>query len=212
MPHVRSAVLAGALAVSAVVGVSGCGSPSSSTSATTSASALKAAPAQPQSGPPLERRREHPAGIGVADGDVPDGVTVFDGEYPAVANLDPGLLSALREAAADARKQKVVFVVNSGWRSATYQERLLTEAVAKYGSRKKAARWVAAPDRSAHVSGDAVDIGPSAAEAWLSDHGAEYGLCQTYVNEPWHYELRHEAPHSGCPTPFADAAHDPRMQ
>ena len=31
----------------------------------------------------------------------------------------------------------------------------------KYGSEAEAARWVATPDTSAHVSGDAVDIGPS---------------------------------------------------
>ena len=86
------------------------------------------------------------------------------------------------------------------------------QAVVTYGSRKKAARWVATPSTSAHVSGDAVDIGPSDAQAWLSEHGAEYGLCQTYINEPWHYELRLEATHHGCPTPYADPAHDPRMQ
>ena len=63
----------------------------------------------------------------------------------------------------------------------------------KYGSEAEAARWVATPDTSAHVSGDAVDIGPSAAAAWLSEHGAAYGLCQIYGNEPWHYELRPDA-------------------
>ena len=41
-----------------------------------------------------------------------------------------------------------------------------------------------------HVSGDAVDIGPADATAWLAEHGAAYGLCQIYRNEPWHYELR----------------------
>ena len=82
--------------------------------------------------------------------------------------------------------------VNSGWRSPEYQEQLLREAVSKYGSEAEAARWVATPDTSAHVSGDAVDIGPSDAAAWLSEHGAAYGLCQIYRNEPWHYELRPE--------------------
>ena len=43
------------------------------------------------------------------------------------------------------------------------------------------------------MSGDAVDIGPFDATAWLSEHGAHYGLCQIYRNEPWHYELRPEA-------------------
>ena len=32
-----------------------------------------------------------------------------------------------------------------------------------------------------------------AATAWLSEHGAAYGLCQIYGNEPWHYELRPDA-------------------
>src|SRR5918992_2791175 len=36
------------------------------------------------------------------DGALPDGVTVFDHEYPGVANLDPDLLQALRKAASDA--------------------------------------------------------------------------------------------------------------
>ena len=86
------------------------------------------------------------------------------------------------------------------------------EAVSKYGSEAEAARWVATPDTSAHVSGDAVDIGPSDATAWLSEHGAEYGLCQIYGNEPWHYELRPEAVDHGCPPMYADPTHDPRMQ
>jgi hypothetical protein len=61
-----------------------------------------------------------------------------------------------------------------------------------------AARWVATPDTSAHVSGDAVDIAPSDSAAWLSEHGAAYGLCQIYGNEPWHYELRPDAVDHGC--------------
>ena len=101
--------------------------------------------------------------------------------------------------------------VNSGWRSVAYQEQLLDEAVSTYGSRKAAARWVATPDTSAHVSGDAVDIGPTDAAAWLSAHGAGYGLCQTYRNEPWHYELRPDAVERGCPAAYADPSHDPRM-
>jgi hypothetical protein len=48
--------------------------------------------------------------------------------------------------------------------------------------------------------------------AWLSAHGAGYGLCQIYRNEPWHYERRPEAIVHGCPPMFADPAHDPRMR
>ena len=148
-----------------------------------------------------------------ADSAVPDGTTVFDDEgVPGVARLDPALLGALRRAAADAWVDGVEFVVTSGWRSPQHQERLLREAVSKYGSDAEAARWVATPETSPHVTGDAVDIGPSDAAAWLSRHGAEYGLCQIYGNEPWHYELRPDAVYDGCPPVYADPTRDPRMQ
>lgn len=151
-------------------------------------------------------------GVGVADGAVPYRTTVFDDAIPAVANLDPDLLAALRKAAADAADDGVKFYVNSGWRSPEYQNQLRREAVSQYGSEEEAARWVATAERSAHVAGDAVDVGPSAARAWLARQGAEYGLCQIYRNEPWHYELRPEAVDHGCPPMYADPSEDPRMQ
>jgi len=150
--------------------------------------------------------------LGEADSAVPDGTTVFDDEIPGVANLDSDLLGALRQAATDAAEDGVEFVVESGWRSPEYQDQLLREAISEYGSEEKAARWVASAETSAHVSGDAVDIGPSEAAAWLSTHGAQYGLCQIYGNEPWHYELRPEAVDGGCPAMYADPTDDPRMQ
>ena len=146
-----------------------------------------------------------------ADGAVPDGATVFDDELPGVANLEPALLGAVRRAANAAANDRVELVVDSGWRSPEYQERLLREAVSKYGSAEEAARWVATPDTSAHVSGDAVDIGPAEAAAWLSERGPAYGLCRIYANEPWHYELRPDAVEHGCPAMYADPTHDPRM-
>lgn len=157
-------------------------------------------------------RGDHTGALGEADGVVPDGVTVFDDEIPAVANLDPSLLKALRRAATNAAKDGVELQVNSGWRSPEYQNQLLREAVSEYGSEEEAARWVATADTSAHVSGDAVDIGPANATAWLSEFGAKYGLCQVYRNEPWHYELRPDAAQRGCPPLYADPTDDPRMQ
>jgi LAS superfamily LD-carboxypeptidase LdcB len=111
----------------------------------------------------------------------------------------------------DAARDGLEIGVNSGWRSRQYQKQLFRDAVAKYGSQKEAARWVATPDTSPHVSGDAVDIGPSRATAWLSRHGAGYGLCRIYRNEPWHFELRLAAIDDGCPPMYADPRHDPRM-
>jgi zinc D-Ala-D-Ala carboxypeptidase len=182
--------------------------PSSASSPSSLAPPLSSSAAPPLNAP----RREHRGPLDEADGAVPDGVTVFDDAVPAVANLDPDLLKALREAATDAADDRVEFFVNSGWRSREYQEQLLREAVSKYGSEKKAARWVATADTSPHVSGDAVDIGRSDATAWLSEHGAGYGLCQIYRNEPWHYELRANAIDRGCPPLYADPTQDPRMQ
>jgi D-alanyl-D-alanine carboxypeptidase len=146
------------------------------------------------------------------DGALPHGVTVFDYQYPGVANLDPDLLQALRAAATDATDDGVKFYVNSGWRSPEYQNQLLREVGSKYGSEEEAAQWVATADTSPHVSGDAVDIRHFDATAWLSEHGTKYGLCQIYSNEPWHYELRPKAIDRGCPPMYADPTHDPRMQ
>jgi zinc D-Ala-D-Ala carboxypeptidase len=156
--------------------------------------------------------RETRSGFAVADGAVPGGVTVFDDDLPAVANLDPALLRALRQAATNAASEGVESYVNSGWRSPKYQEQLLRQAISTYGSEREAARWVSTAETSAHVSGDAVDIRPSDATAWLSEHGAEYGLCQIYSNEPWHYERRPEAIDHGCPPMYADPTYDPRMR
>ena len=147
-----------------------------------------------------------------SEGVMPDGVTVFDEQYPGVVNLDPDLLHALRDAATDAAQDGIEIFVNSGWRSPDYQTRLLSEAVAAYGSEEEAARWVATANTSAHVSGVAVDIGTSAAAAWLTEHGARYGLCPVYDNEPWHFELRPGAIVQRCPPTYADPTQDPRMQ
>ncbi|MEE2055936.1 M15 family metallopeptidase [Rhodococcus artemisiae] len=145
------------------------------------------------------------------DGDVRGDVTVFDDDVPAVAGLDPDLLEALRSAATDAAADGIVFYVNSGWRSPAYQEQLLREAVAEYGSVEEASRWVATAETSSHVRGDAIDVGHSDVTMWLSERGAEYGLCQIYANEPWHYELRPGARVDGCPAVYVDASRDPRL-
>ena len=184
--------------------------PASSSSAVSSTTATRPVGASPNELPASRDERHGP--LGEADGAVPDGTTVFDDWVPGVANLDPVLLAALRRAASGAEQDGVEFFVDSGWRSPEYQQQLLRQAVLKYGSAEEAARWVASPKTSAHVSGDAVDIGRSDAAAWLSDHGAGYALCQIYRNEPWHYELRPEAVEQGCPPAYADATQDPRAQ
>ena len=144
-------------------------------------------------------------------GVLPDDATAFDSQYPGVGRLDPALLRALQAASTDAARGGITIHVTSGWRSPAYQDQLLRQAVATYGSEAAAAHWVATADTSAHVVGNAVDLGPSDATAWLSAHGARYGLCQIYRNEPWHYELRPDAVRHGCPAMYADPTQDPRL-
>jgi D-alanyl-D-alanine carboxypeptidase len=154
----------------------------------------------------------HGVALGAADGVLPGGTTVFDDDLPGVAKLDAALLDALRRASTDAQHEGVRIYVDNGWRSRKYQEQLFRQAVSEYGSEAAAARWVATPGTSPHVSGNAVDIGQADATAWLSEHGAGYGLCQIYSNEPWHYELRPGTSNRGCPRMYADPTQDPRMQ
>lgn len=80
---------------------------------------------------------------------------------------------ALQTAARDALDDGVRLTVTSGWRSRAHQERLSAEGVIRYGN-EEASRWVSTPDSSAHVTGDAVDIGPTDAADWLY---------QTFANE-----------------------------
>lgn len=161
--------------------------------------------------PQGEHRGTQSGGTGVAGGDVPKDTTVVS-DVPAVVNLAPALRAALGRASTDASKSGITLYVNSGWRSADFQQHLLQEAVATYGSKKEASRWVATAKTSAHVSGDAVDIGSWDASTWLSTNGAKYGLCQIYDNEAWHFELRPEAINNGCPVKYFDPTFDPRMK
>ncbi|QAY64533.1 peptidase M15 [Xylanimonas allomyrinae] len=219
---VAGAVLAGAFAYHAVVTP-----PLAAASAEAASSAAAVAPDAVASGPPDAVASGPPD----ATGDAPaasapgrdrrpalgetggtGGLSVLDDGEATVTRLHPALLTALRAAATDAAGDDVTITVTSGWRSAEQQEQLLHQAITQYGSAAAAARWVATPQTSAHVSGDAVDVAGAGATAWLTRHGAAYGLCQIYANESWHYELRPQAAVNGCPAMYADPTQDPRMQ
>ncbi|WP_081317361.1 M15 family metallopeptidase [Microbacterium testaceum] len=150
-----------------------------------------------------------PAGIFVpteADGliaaDTP--LTVDDDTHPALQRLDPALLEALRSAQVAAEADGIRFDITSGWRSVDLQRRLLADAVRTYGSEELAREYVATPETSSHVTGRAVDIGTLDAQLWIMEHGREWGLCQTYANERWHFERATE-PGGECPVQKLDA-------
>ena len=129
--------------------------------------------------------------------DVPAGVAPTG--VGNVSDLTPAMRRSVRLAVAAARADGVALRVTSGWRSTDHQRRLYEAAVAKYGSPGVARRWVLPPEESAHVRGEAVDVGPPAGAAWLERHGVRFGLCRRYANEPWHFERLAGAKGSACP-------------
>jgi len=137
-----------------------------------------------------------------ADGVLPDHTSAYDTDLPGIAKLDPALRKAVQRAETAMQDDGIKMQVTTGWRSKKYQEELLDKAIRKYGSKKKALEYVAEPDASHHVTGHAVDIGPTNADDWLIRHGSRYGLCQTLSNEIWHFELVTE-PGDDCP-PMTD--------
>lgn len=131
-------------------------------------------------------------------------LTVDDDRHRAMTGLDAELRDALRSAQEAAKVDGIVFDVTSGWRSVDYQRWLLGDAIRTYGTEAIARQYVASPEGSSHVTGRAVDIGSLDAQLWLIEHGREWGLCQTYANERWHFEKATDAG-GECPAAKADA-------
>jgi D-alanyl-D-alanine carboxypeptidase len=122
-----------------------------------------------------------------------------------VTGLTPSLRRAVARAIDAARADGVALRVTSGWRSAEHQQRLYEDAIGKYGSPAVARQWVLPPEESAHVRGEAVDVGPPAGAVWLETYGVRFGLCRRYANEPWHFERLAPAVGSACPAMEAHA-------
>jgi LAS superfamily LD-carboxypeptidase LdcB len=143
-------------------------------------------------------------GTGVAVADV-QALSPYDVQNPAVGNLDPNLLTAVQLAAGAAAADGLTLTITSGWRSAAFQQQLLDDAVATYGSIATARQYVQTPEHSKHVFGQAVDVGGASVDQWLITNGAQFGLCQIYANEIWHFELA-ASPAGVCPPLLLNAA------
>jgi hypothetical protein len=78
-----------------------------------------------------------------------------------------------------------VWVV-SGFRSVERQQQLWDAAVRKYGSVRKARKWVAPPGKSNHNKGEAVDLGGDLRLA--RQLAARFGFVAPMGHEPWHFE------------------------
>ncbi|MEV7972915.1 M15 family metallopeptidase [Cellulomonas sp. NPDC089187] len=127
-------------------------------------------------------------------------------EEPVVTAIDPELMRRFQLARDDAAADGLLLMLTSGWRSAADQQELVDEAIAKYGDPAEAHRWVLPPEKSAHVQGTAIDVGSTDAAIWLGERQEQYGLCRTYANEMWHFELVGEVG-DPCPQMWPDASH-----
>jgi uncharacterized protein YcbK (DUF882 family) len=195
-----------ALAIVAAVisfGLAACSSVDSTGSATSEGSDY-GTPSSTQNSSGQPRKKGAP---GADDGVLPDNASPFDTSLPGVAKLDPKLLKAIQDAATAMEQDGIKMHLTTGWRSKSYQEELLKKAIKKYGSEKKAREFVSTPEESHHVTGDAVDVGPTDADDWLNRKGNRFGLCQTLSNEIWHFELA-TTPDGDCP-PMINTANTP---
>ena len=140
-------------------------------------------------------------------GYLPDGrtLTPFDATNPVIAWLDAPLRAAIQNAARSAAADGIDVEITSGWRTKGFQQRLFDDAVRTYGNIGTAQQFVASPDTSRHVVGQAVDVGPAEADNWLIRNGSRFGLCQIYANEIWHFELAADKD-GNCPPLKANAA------
>lgn len=160
---------------------------------TTALVAVGPAPAQPPTAqPPIARDSQPPTGT--------DEVV----SAPGTAGLAPDLAAAYTLAEREAHRQGVPLWITSGYRTWAEQQLLWESAIVQYGGPAEAERWVLPPERSTHVAGTAIDVGPYEGAAWLEANGSGWGLCRTYANEWWHFE-RVTTPGGICPPMIEDA-------
>ncbi|WP_083885151.1 M15 family metallopeptidase [Nocardia thailandica] len=127
------------------------------------------------------------------------------GSAAGTEGLDPKLAAAYTLAERQAHAEGVPLSITSGYRSPEQQDALWQDGLATYGSPEEARRWVLPPQESTHVSGHAVDVGPQVGAAWLEANGNRWGLCRTFDNEWWHFELV-TTPGTPCPPRVPDAS------
>ena len=98
-------------------------------------------------------------------------------------------------------KDSIKLTIDSGYRSAGFQKRIIRRRLAEGDSMEKILSMVAPPGYSLHETGRAVDFVPSEAifaktdtYRWLTEHGLKYGFVESYPDdtsnvhswESWH--------------------------
>lgn len=102
-----------------------------------------------------------------------------------------------------AARDGVLLLVDSGYRSAEYQQRIYRRKMAAGDDFYDIARGVAPPGYSEHMLGTVIDLVPSKwtfsgtpADKWMCENGADFAFVQSYPEksergftwEPWHWK------------------------
>ncbi|UCD62701.1 MAG: M15 family metallopeptidase [Candidatus Zixiibacteriota bacterium] len=116
--------------------------------------------------------------------------------------IDLAARDAFVRMAESARSDSVFLIVDSGYRSAGYQAKIIARRMAEGDRFNDIIRYVAPPGYSLHETGMTIDLIPSdhgftrtAAYAWLTEHAADFGFAETSPKdsagvmpwEPWHW-------------------------
>jgi len=112
---------------------------------------------------------------------------------------------ALLKMAQKAADDNVVLLIDSGFRSAQYQAKILEKYLKQNMDYQGLLQVVAPPGYSQHMLGNSIDFVPSELDfsmskqyAWLKQHAAKFNFVETYqeknesgVNwEPWHWQYQ----------------------
>ncbi len=135
------------------------------------------------------------------------------GEYRTtgrIVRLLPAAANSFKRMQKEGLRHGIKIIPISGFRRFSYQSSLFERAVKRYGSRERAARWVAPPGYSEHHTGLAIDIGDGArpecdVEAcfeetrtyrWLRNNAERFGYELSFPGkgsmvsfEPWHWRF-----------------------
>ena len=131
----------------------------------------------------------------------------YQRKHPTDHGLEREVAAALARMTAAARADGVTVRVRSAYRSYAEQDRILKRKIVEYGDESLARRYNAAPGRSEHQTGLAVDLWDGVTWGlavrntkvgrWLWKHAREYGFILRYppgkekitgyAYEPWHF-------------------------
>ena len=128
---------------------------------------------------PVGSASSQSAGADVAKAGSGNGSTVQRQGKPIGAHI----AKQFDDMVAAAKEDGINITITSGARSRAEQEKLY--AAYKNGTGNLAAK----PGTSNHESGDALDLGPPSAFAWLKQNAGQFGFKNKIASEPWHWSL-----------------------